>query len=196
MSDISQAAANKNTNKEALGAQGDDSDGSAASHTTAQLRERAAFTIQRRERQRRGRSVRVTLAKVDSLVRQAQDQAAASGTRLTTNYTLLEPLPIHNNGGGSDDGSMSGLSADGASLVALPADFRQTRKKRTAPTNAEDNDKDKDNDDNDNDGDGKMQAPGALTQPTGTAGGPSVKNTTHKDVVQPPPNLDDLPDDR
>ena len=44
----SQAAANNNTNKQALGAQDDDSHASAASDTSAQLTARAILTIQRR----------------------------------------------------------------------------------------------------------------------------------------------------
>ena len=44
----SQAAANKNTNKEALAAQDDDSHASAASDNSAQLIARAILTIQRR----------------------------------------------------------------------------------------------------------------------------------------------------
>ena len=100
---FSQAAASNNTNKEALGAQDGDSHASAASDTSAQLTARAILTIQRRAVN--GRSGRPTPSKVDSLIRQAQDQAAASGRRLTTDYTLLEPLPIkHSADGGSDGG--------------------------------------------------------------------------------------------
>ena len=106
----SQAAANNNTNNEAHGAQGDDSDGSDASHTTEQLMQRAAITIKRRERF--GRTGRATPSKAAALVQAARDQSAASGTRLTDNFEVLEPLPInHNPDGGSDDGShVSGLT--------------------------------------------------------------------------------------
>ena len=155
---FSQAAASNNTNKEALGAQDGDSHASAASDTSAQLTARAILTIQRRAVN--GRSGRPTPSKVDSLIRQAQDQAAATGTRLTTDYTLLEQLPIilkQSKDGGSDGGTVSGLSTDGAPpLAALPADFRQSRRKRTTLT---DTDSDNDNDDTQP---GIMQAPGPL----------------------------------
>ena len=188
---FSQAAASNNTNKEALGAQDGDSHASAASDTSAQLTARAILTIQRRAID--GRSGRPTPSKVDSLIRQAQDQADATGTRLTDDFTLLEQLPIkHSADGGSDGGSVSDLSTDGALLQALPSNFRQSRKKRTAPTNTETT---LDNNDNDNTQPGKMQAPGPPTETAGAAGGQSAPSTTtNTGGVKPTPNLDDPPD--
>ena len=90
-SEFSQAAATNHTNKMARAAQDDASHASAASDTSAQLTARAILTIQRRAID--GRSGRPTPSKVDSLIRQAQDQADATGTRLTDDFTLLEQLP-------------------------------------------------------------------------------------------------------
>ena len=190
-SDISQAAANKNTNKEALRAQGDDSDASDASHTTAQLLERAAITIQRRLPF--GRTGRATPSKAAALVKTAREQSAATGTRLTTDNTLLEPLPIHHTDGGSRDGSLSGLSdTDGPSYYSLPADFRLRRKRRTAPTDTDATDNN--NNDNDNDGDDNAGHK-ADAQPTGADGGPSAIQNTNKDGGPPLPSNPDEADD-
>jgi len=183
----SQAAANKNTNKEALAAQDDDSHASAASDSSAQLIARAILKIQRR--QKHGRTGRPTPSKAAAMVEAAKSKAAASGIRLTEDNDVLEFLPnINNTADGSEDGSyVSGLTdAAVPELQSLPMPYKERRKPKQppAPTNT-DNNPNNDND-NDNNKHGKMQVPGAHIEPTGAAGGPSAKPITNTDGVQPP----------
>ena len=189
---IIQAAANKINNQQALGAQGDDFDGSDASHTTEQLMQRAAITIQRR--QRFGRIGRATPVKAAALVQAAREQSAASGIRLTDNTEVLEQLPIQQSqDGGSQDGTaMSALTDDGEQqFQSLSYNIKDRRKqKATAPINPDDARPNKDNDNNKH---GNMQAPGPPTEPTGAAGGTSAQPIIMPDGGQPP-NPDDLDD--
>jgi len=125
-------------------------------------------------------------------VQAARDQSAASGTRLTDNFEVLEPLPInHNPDGGSDDGShVSGLTdAAVQEFQSLSYNIKDRRKpKATAPINPDDTSPNKDNDNNKH---GKMQAPGAPIEHTGAAGGPSDETITNTDGGKSPPNPDD-----
>jgi hypothetical protein len=151
--------------------------------------ERAAITIQRRERF--GRIGRATPSKAAALVQTARDQSAASGICLTDNTEILEPLPTnHNPDGGSEDGSQGLTDAAVPELQSLPMPYKERLKPKQppAPTNPDDINPNKDNDNNKH---GKMQAPGAPIEHTGAAGGPSDETITNTDGGKSPPNPDD-----